>query len=116
MPGGGDAVAAFGLDVLVPGDGEPVADATARLELAGVDPVVDHAGAAAESAGRVRDADLAGGLGGWGGDVVGVSDPLHGLDVEPPPGTRCQAGGVEHFGEFGGRCGRTEPGDHLHGW
>ena len=70
------------LDLLGPGDAEPVAGAAAGGEFAGLDPVVDHAGAAAEPCGGVGNADLAVGIGVRGGDVVGVADPLDGFGVE----------------------------------
>src|ERR1019366_5822898 len=63
--------AAFGVNVLVPGDVEAVACAAASGELAGVDPVVDDPGAAAELVGGFGDADLAfGGGGGRGGQCA----------------------------------------------
>ena len=48
VPGFGDAATAFGFDLLSPGDAQPVAGAAAGGEFAGLDPVVDDAGAAAE--------------------------------------------------------------------
>ena len=59
MPGLADAAAAFCLDLVVPGDVQPVPGAAAGGELPGFDPVVDDAGAAAELAGGFGDADLA---------------------------------------------------------
>ncbi len=82
VPGSGDALAAGGLGAVVPGDAEPVSRAAPRLELPGLDPVVDDAGAAAQPVGGLVDADLAVLMRGRGGDAVGVADPLHGLDVE----------------------------------
>ena len=52
-------VLAVGLDLLVPGDVQPVPGAAAGGQLPGFDPVVDDAGAAAEPAGGFGDADLA---------------------------------------------------------
>src|SRR6266702_297405 len=60
VPGFGDAAPAGGLGLVVPGDAEPVARTAPRVELGGLDPVVDDAGAAAEAAGGLGDADLAG--------------------------------------------------------
>ena len=54
MSGFGDAAAALGFDVLGLGDALPVAGAASSGEFAGLDPVVDHAGAAAEAGGRAR--------------------------------------------------------------
>jgi len=82
VPGCGDAVAAGGPDRVVPGDAEPVSRAAPRVELPGLDPVVDDTGTAAKPAGGLGDADLAVRIRRWGGDVVGVADPLHGLGVE----------------------------------
>jgi len=59
MPGLADAAAAFCLDLVVPGDVQPVPGAAAGGELPGFDPVVDDAGAAAELAGGLGDADVA---------------------------------------------------------
>src|SRR5258708_35067151 len=58
VPGLADPGAAFCLDPFVPGDVQPAARATAGGELAGVDPVVDDPGAAAELVGGFGDADL----------------------------------------------------------
>jgi hypothetical protein len=49
VSGVGDALPAVDLDVLGPGQAQPVAGATASDEFAGLDPVVDDADAAAES-------------------------------------------------------------------
>ena len=54
-----DPGAAFGLDLVVPGDVQPAALAAVGGELAGFDPVVDDMGAAAELVGSFGDADLA---------------------------------------------------------
>ena len=54
MSGFGDAAAALGFDVLGPGDALPVAGAASSGVFAGLDPVVDHAGAVAEGGGRPR--------------------------------------------------------------
>ena len=59
MPGLADAAAAFRLDLVVPGDVQPVPGTAAGGQLPGFDPVVDDAGAAAELAGGFGDADLA---------------------------------------------------------
>ena len=56
VPGCGDAVAAGGLDAVVPGDAQPVSRAAPRVELPGLDPVVDDAGAAAQPSGGLGDA------------------------------------------------------------
>jgi hypothetical protein len=53
VSGFGDAATAFGFDLLSPGDAQPIG-AAAGGEFAGLDPVVDHAGAAAEAGGRAR--------------------------------------------------------------
>ena len=114
VPGFGDAATAFGFDLLSPGDAQPVAGAAAGGEFAGLDPVVDGAGAAAEPVGGLSDADLAVGVGVGGGDVVGVTDPLHGLAVERCSGAGGVPGGVEQVGQLGGGGGRSEAGDHRH--
>src|SRR5512135_3543094 len=75
--------AASGLDLVVPGDVQPVARAAAGGELAGVDPVVDDMNAAAELVGGFGDADLAGGGGRWRG------------------GQRARAGGAAQAGGLG---------------
>src|SRR6266542_1418575 len=54
-----DPGAASGLNLVVPGDVQPAALAAAGCELAGVDPVVDDIGAAAELVGGFGDAVLA---------------------------------------------------------
>src|SRR5689334_13238729 len=83
MPGLADAAAAFCLDLLVPGDVQPVPGAAAGGELPGFDPVVDDAGAAAELAGGLGDADLAVGGG------------------ERGRGERARAGGPAQVGGLG---------------
>src|SRR6185437_15243964 len=103
VAGCGDALAACGLGGAVPGDAEPVSWSAPGGELPGLDPVVDDAGAAAQLAGRVGDADLAVGVGCRGGDAVGVADPLDGLDVEWAAVPGRQSGGVELRGQFAGR-------------
>jgi hypothetical protein len=60
-----DPSTAFGPDLIVPGDVQPAARATADGDLAGVDPVVDDIGATAEPVGGFGDAYLALGGGGW---------------------------------------------------
>jgi len=62
VPGLGDPPSAFGLDALGPGDAQPVAGSAAGIQLPGLEPVVDDAGAAAEPAGGLGDADLPGGI------------------------------------------------------
>ncbi len=113
VAGFGDAATAFGLDVLVPRDAKQVAGAAAGGELAGVDPVVDHAGADAEPFGGVSDTDLAVCVGVRGGDVVGMPDPLNGFGVEWAAVSGGHPGGVEHARQLVGGGGRAEPGDHL---
>ena len=54
VAGFGYAATAFGFDLLGPGDAQPVAGAAAGGEFAGLDPVVDDAGAAAEAVRRLR--------------------------------------------------------------
>src|SRR6266545_5249328 len=95
VPGFGDAATAVDLGLFGPGDAESVAGSAACGELAGLDPVVDDAGAAAEPGGGVGDADLCIGVGVRGGDAVGVPDPLDGRDVERAPVAGGQPGGVE---------------------
>lgn len=90
-----DLFLAAGADLVVPGDAEPAAVATAGGQLPGVDPVVDDGGAAAQQAGGLGGADLAVGVGSWGGDVVGVADPLDGLNVERAAVPGGQPGGVQ---------------------
>src|SRR6266568_4378233 len=111
-----DPGAASGLNLVVPGDVQPAALAAAGCELAGVDPVVDDIGAAAEPAGGPGHGDLAVGVGSRGGDVVGVADPLHGLDVERAAVPGGQPGGVQLPGQVGGGRDGAEPTDHLHRW
>src|ERR1019366_1481850 len=113
VAGFGDAVAAGGFGLVVPGDAEPVAGAAPGVELSGLDPVVDNSGAAAEPPGGLGHGDLAVGAGGRGGDVVGVADPLDGLDVERAAVAGDQPGGVQLFGQFCGGRGGAEPADHL---
>src|SRR6266542_2769174 len=79
-----------------------------------MDPVVDDGGAAAEPSGGPGHGDLAVGVGSRGGDVVGVADPLHGLDVERAAVPGGQPGGVQLRGQFGGGGDGAEPADHLH--
>src|SRR5258707_6047215 len=110
VPGLGYTATAFGLDTVGPGDAEPVAGAAPGGEFAGLDPVVDHADAGAETCGGLGDADLAVGVGVGGGDVVGMADPLHGLDVERRSGAGGEPGGVEQFGELGGLGGWAQAG------
>ena len=78
----GDPGAAAGLGLGVPGDAEPAGGAAAGGQLPGVDPVVDDAGAAAQLPGGLGYGDLAAGVGVRGRDLVGVADPLDGIDVE----------------------------------
>src|SRR6516225_3039247 len=59
MPGLLDPALMVSLDLLVPGDVQPVARAPASGQLPGFDPVVDDPGAAAQPAGGLGDADLA---------------------------------------------------------
>ena len=63
VSGFGDAAAALGFDVLGPGDALPVAGAASSGVFAGLDPVVDHAGAVAEGGGRPRQHCLPVGVG-----------------------------------------------------
>src|SRR6516164_8532467 len=110
VPGLPDPALAVGLDLLVPGDVQPVPGAAAGSELSGFDPVVDDAGAAAEPAGGFGDADLAavgrgergrGERAGAGGpaQVGGLGDPgaAAGLGLGVPgdaePAGRAAAGG-----------------------
>ena len=115
VPGLGDAAPAGGLGLVVPGDAEPVAGAAPCVELSGLDPVVDDASAAAEPAGSLSDADLAGRIGRRGRDVVGVADPLDGLDVERPAVAGDKPGGIELPSQFGGGHDGAELADHLDG-
>ena len=101
VPGGGDAGLAVRLGGWGPGDAQPAAWAAAGCQLPVLDPVVDDAGAAAEPAGGVGDADLPAVTGGRGGDLVGVADPLDGFDVER---TAC-SGAVSVLGEDGDQVG-----------
>ena len=71
------------------------------FQLPVLDPVVDDAGAAAEPPGGVGDADLRVAAGGRAGDLVGVADPLHSLDIER---AAC-SGEVSALGEDGGQVG-----------
>ncbi len=76
MSGLADAAAAFCLDLVVPGDVQPVPGAASGAELPGFDPVVHDAGAAAELAGGLGDADLAAGGGERGcGERAGAGGP-----------------------------------------
>jgi hypothetical protein len=67
-----------------------------------MDPVVDDRGAAPEPSGGLGHGDLAVGVGRRGGDVVGVADPLDGLDVERAAVSGGQPGGVQPLGQLGG--------------
>jgi hypothetical protein len=98
VPGRGDALAAGGLGAVVPGD---VSRSAPCAELPVLDPVADDAGAAAQSAGGLGDADLAMAAAGRARDVVGVADPLHGLDVERATVPGDQPGGVQLLGQLG---------------
>src|SRR4029077_19954958 len=113
VAGLGYPATAFGMDVVVPGDAEPVAGSAAGGEFAGLDPVVDDPNAAVQPFGGAGDADLAGGVRRRSRDVVGVSDPLDGLDVERTPVAGGQAGGVEQVGELIGGGGRAKADHHL---
>src|ERR1700756_4716900 len=106
---------AFGFCLVGPGDEHPAAGAAAGGRFAGLDAVVDDAVAAAETCCGVGDADLAVSVGVGGGDVVGVADPLHGLDVERRSGAGGVPGGVEPFGQFGGRGGGSQADHHVDG-
>src|SRR5258708_17761407 len=110
-----DPGAAAGLDLIVPRDAEPATGA-AGGQLCGVEPVVDDAGAAAEPAGGLGHGDLVARVGRRCGDVVGVADPLDGLDVERAPVAGPQPGGVQLPGQLGGERGRARPGNHLPRW
>src|SRR5260370_42181189 len=115
VPGGGDAGVPSGFGVCVPGDAQPAAGAAAGGELPVLDPVVDDAGAAAEPPGSLADADLPAAVGGRARDVVGVPDPLDGLDVERAAG----AGAVSVLAEDGDQAGvagdGAEPADQVGG-
>jgi hypothetical protein len=110
------APTALGLDVVGPADAEPVAGAAAGGEFAGLDPVVDHAGAAAQAPGGVGHADLAVGVGIRGWNAVGVADPLDGGDVEGSSVAGGQSGGVELVGHLAGVGGGAELADQLDCW
>src|SRR5215472_17545447 len=114
MAGLRDAGLAVGLDLAGPGDAEPVAGAAAGGELAGLEPVVDDACAAAQPVGGLGDAEFAGDVGAGCWDLVGVADPLDGGGVERFAVAGGQPGGVEAFGQVAGVGGRAEPADHLH--
>src|SRR5258705_91424 len=103
MSGSPGPALAVGLDLLVPGDVQPVPGAAAGGELPGFDPVVDDAGAAAQPAGGFGDADLvAAGSGERGGgkragaggpaQVGGLGGPgaAAGLGLGVPGGRACQ--------------------------
>src|SRR5438128_1586390 len=114
MPGLADAAAAFRLDLVVPGDVQPVPGTAAGGQLPGFDPVVDDAGAAAELAGGFGDADLAAvGSGergcreraGAGGpaQVGGLGDPGAAAGLGPgAPGDAEPAGGAAAGGQLPG--------------
>src|SRR5271169_7219271 len=114
VPGSGQAGTAAGLDVVGPGDAQPVAGAAAGIELPGLEPVVDDAGAAAQPAGGLGDAEFAGCVGAGCRDLVSVADPLDGSDVEGFAVACGQPGGVEALGQVAGVGGRAEPADHFH--
>src|SRR5579864_1456156 len=101
VPGAGDAGAAVCLGGRGPGDAQPAAWAAAGVQLSGFGPVVDDAGAAAEPAGCLSDADLGAAAGRRAGDLVGVADPLDGFDVE----RAARAGEVSALGEQGDQVG-----------
>src|SRR5271157_2802733 len=102
VPGSGQAGTAAGLDVVGPGDAQPVAGAAAGIELPGLEPVVDDAGAADQLAGGLGNAEFAGCVGAGCRDLVGVTDPLDGGDVERLAVACGQPGGVEAFGQVAG--------------
>src|SRR6516225_4192046 len=106
MPGLADAAAALCLDLVVPGDVQPVPGAAAGAELPGFDPVVDDPGAAAELAGGFGDADLAaGGSGERGrGERAGTGGPAQ-VDGLGDPGAAAGLGlGVPGDAEPAGRA------------
>src|SRR6266568_1911435 len=99
MPGLADAAAAFRLDLVVPGDVQPVPGTAAGGQLPGFDPVVDDAGAAAELAGGFGDADLA---------AVGSGE--RGCRERAGAGGPAQVGGLGDPGAAAG-LGLGAPGD-----
>src|SRR5712691_9887274 len=101
VPGAGDAGTAIRLGGRGPGDAQPAAWAAADVQLTGFGPVVDDAGAAAEPAGGFGDADLGAAVGRRAGDLVGVTDPLDGFDVE----RAARAGAVSALGEQSDQVG-----------
>ncbi|HZA16321.1 MAG TPA: hypothetical protein VE645_05410 [Pseudonocardiaceae bacterium] len=113
MTGVADAPMALGLDVVGPADAELVAGAAAGGEFAGVDPVVDHADAAAQAPGGVGDAGLAVGVGIRCWDAVGVADLLDGGDAAGSSVAGGQSGGVELVGHLTGGGGGAELADQL---
>src|SRR5271165_6373201 len=67
--------------LVIPGDVQPAAVAAASGEFAGVDPVVDDTGAAAELVGGFGDAYLAAGGGRWrGGQRAGSGSAAQAAD------------------------------------
>ena len=106
MPGLADAAAALCLDLVVPGDVQPVPGAATGAELPGFDPVADDPGAAAELAGGLGDADLAaGGSGERGrGERAGTGGPAQ-VDGLGDPGAAAGLGlGVPGDAEPAGRA------------
>src|SRR6266576_803162 len=101
VPGAGDAGTAIRLGGRGPGDAQPAAWAAAGVQLSGFGPVVDDAGAAADPAGCLSDAELGAAVGRRAGDLVGVADPLDGCDVE----RAARAGEVSALGDQGDQVG-----------
>src|SRR5712691_1244284 len=108
-----DPGAAAGLDLIVPGDANPVARAAAGGQLPGAEPVVDDAGAAAQPDSGLGHADLAVGIRVRGRDLAGVTDPLDGLDIERPAVACGQPGCVQVPDQVVVAGGRAEAGDEL---
>src|SRR6059058_5260046 len=80
--GSGDAVSAGGFDLVVPGDADAAGGGAADFEVGVGDPAVDGIRADTQACGDLFDAEFAVVLGFRDGNLVGVADPLHGVDVE----------------------------------
>jgi hypothetical protein len=95
VDGSGDALLAGGLDLVVPGHADPAGGGAADFEVGVGDPAVDGVGADTQPGGDLFDGEFAVVLWFWDGNLVGVADPLHGVDVEYSTGSGGVSGGVQ---------------------
>src|SRR6266567_5795737 len=113
MDGVGDALTAGDLDCGGPRYAVAVSAAAVCAELAGVDPVVDDVDADSELFGGCADTDFACCVRRRCLDVVDVTDPLDGFDVEGVAVAGAKAGGGEFGDEFVVGADGSETDDHL---